>query len=90
MKIGDQVSVSVTTSFSRIGTVIKVTKGKWSPIISVSFPDGEINAFLKMDCTLIKPKRPKAPKLSRSAKSQIMKDLGLTKVKGALGGTYWE
>ena len=28
--------------------------------------------------------------LHRKAKDQAMKDLGLTKVKGALGGIYWE
>jgi hypothetical protein len=29
-------------------------------------------------------------KESRKAKNDVMSSLGLTKVKGALGGTYWE
>ena len=29
-------------------------------------------------------------KANRKLKDQAMKDLGLTKVKGALGSTYWE
>ena len=28
--------------------------------------------------------------LARKERDQAMRDLGLTKVKGALGGTYWE
>ena len=27
---------------------------------------------------------------SRKAREQVLRDLGLVKVKGALGGTYWE
>ena len=33
--------------------------------------------------------RPKA-KRARNERDAIMRDMGLTKVKGALGGTYWE
>lgn len=29
-------------------------------------------------------------KIRRNEREQAMRDLGLTKVKGALGGTYWE
>jgi len=29
-------------------------------------------------------------KVTRKAKEQAYKDCGLVKVKGALGGTYWE
>ena len=29
-------------------------------------------------------------KAARQAREQVMKDSGLVKVKGALGGTYWE
>ena len=28
--------------------------------------------------------------INRAEKEQAMRDLGLTKVRGALGGTYWE
>jgi len=27
---------------------------------------------------------------TRKAREQMLRDLGLTKVKGSLGGTYWE
>jgi len=29
-------------------------------------------------------------KKNRETRDQIMRDLGLVKVKGAMGGTYWE
>lgn len=35
-------------------------------------------------------KRRKRARENRKAKDEAMKSLGLTKVRGALGGTYWE
>lgn len=32
----------------------------------------------------------KKTKLSRKVRESILSDLGLVKVKGAMGGTYWE
>ena len=32
----------------------------------------------------------RATKLTKKEREQAMRDLGLTKVRGALGGTYWE
>ena len=34
--------------------------------------------------------RKEMSKRDRRARNQAMSDLGLTKVRGALGGTYWE
>ena len=36
-----------------------------------------------------KPKK-KTATLTRKEKDQVYRDLGLTKVKGSLGGTYYE
>ncbi len=36
-----------------------------------------------------KARRAKA-RASRKARDQVMRDCGLVKVRGALGGTYWE
>lgn len=33
---------------------------------------------------------PRKTKRQRSSRDSIMRDLGLTKVRGAMGGTYWE
>ena len=34
--------------------------------------------------------RNKAARENRQSREQVMRDCGLVKVKGALGGTYWE
>lgn len=34
--------------------------------------------------------RNKRQRTARKAKNQAMRSMGLTRVKGALGGTYWE
>lgn len=36
------------------------------------------------------PKKEKTKTLSRSMREEIMRDLGLVKVRGKLGGTYFE
>lgn len=36
------------------------------------------------------PKQKQTKKLSRKAREEIYRELGLVKVKGALGGSYWE
>lgn len=45
--------------------------------------DGD-NSCLKCD------NKPKKKKARRNPNDEIMKSLGLTKVKGAMGGVYWE
>lgn len=35
-------------------------------------------------------KRREKAKAARKARNELMKSLGLTKVRGAMGGTYWE
>jgi uncharacterized Zn finger protein (UPF0148 family) len=37
-----------------------------------------------------KERKSKKAKLRRQEREQMMRDCGLVKVKGALGGTYWE
>lgn len=37
-----------------------------------------------------KPKSKKTASLTRKEKDRVYKDLGLTKVRGALGGIYYE
>lgn len=56
-------------------------------IIYCESPNEHIAARLAELPKLIK--REKA-NISRRAKDQAMRDMGLTKVRGALGGTYWE
>ena len=34
--------------------------------------------------------RGRKPSISRKAREDVMRSLGLVKVRGALGGTYWE
>lgn len=41
------------------------------------------------DCEKKKKNRAKAA-ANRKARDEAMRSIGLTKVKGALGGTYWE
>jgi hypothetical protein len=46
--------------------------------------DGE-NLCLACQCGA-----PKETRVSKKEREQALRDCGLTKVKGALGGTYWE
>ena len=36
------------------------------------------------------PQKKKTKTLSRKAREEVMRDLGMVKVRGKLGGTYWE
>lgn len=43
------------------------------------------------NCPICKARRKtKIANCNRKAREQVMRDCGLIKVKGALGGTYWE
>lgn len=50
--------------------------------------DGE-NKCQECDTAQSVEKRQRA-KRARSAKDQAMRDIGMVKVRGAMGGTYWE
>lgn len=41
-------------------------------------------------CARKKDGKYKKFKLTRKVRESLLRDLGLTKVRGALGGTYWE
>lgn len=57
--------------------------------IEISTKDGDNYC---QDCDSASPKKLAANrrKNSRKERESIMRDLGLTKVRGVLGGTYWE
>ena len=54
----------------------------------IATPDGE-NRCRACDENESKAKRAAANRRRREL-DQVMRDLGLVKVRGALGGTYWE
>lgn len=51
--------------------------------------DGE-NRCLKCDTGAETPAKRKDRNADRRARDDAMRSLGLTKVRGAMGGTYWE
>jgi hypothetical protein len=48
------------------------------------FTDAEITQYIA------KARRNARARANRKARDQVMRDCGLVKVRGALGGTYWE
>jgi len=54
----------------------------------ISTRDGE-NKCEKCDDSPARAKRAKA-RANRRARESVMRSLGLTKVRGAMGGVYWE
>ena len=57
--------------------------------IEIDGKDGD-NYCPNCDSDAPPPKVKKTKALSRKAREEVMRDLGLVKVKGALGGTYFE
>jgi hypothetical protein len=55
--------------------------------IEIDTRDGENQCA---SCIEASNKKKNRARQLRRERDQIMKDLGLTKVKGALGGVYWE
>jgi uncharacterized Zn finger protein (UPF0148 family) len=51
--------------------------------------DGENRCTACEEGLKTKAKKDQA-KANRKAKEEVLRSLGLTKVRGALGGTYWE
>ena len=44
----------------------------------------------KVQEVLARERKRRFRNINRRARAQVMKDIGLVKVRGALGGTYWE
>ena len=57
------------------------------------FADYHLCDHTEADAVLVEVarlRRNKASRIARRSRDQLMRDLGMVKVRGALGGTYWE
>ncbi len=55
----------------------------------ISTPDGE-NRCQACELNEVNKARKARAKAQRQARDEAMRSLGLVKVRGAMGGTYWE
>lgn len=55
--------------------------------VEIATRDGE---NLCMECDEGKRRKSAKRRAARKAREAVMRSLGLVKVKGAMGGTYWE
>lgn len=59
----------------------------------LGFADYHLCDLTESDAVLLEVarlRRNKAQRIARRSRDQAMRDLGMVKVRGALGGTYWE
>jgi hypothetical protein len=80
-----------TTLLNNNTTSHKETVMKFCEVccVEIGTKDGENRCAACEEETQTKNRRVKARR-QRKAREQAMKDCGLVKVRGALGGTYWE
>lgn len=92
MKVGDKVKVTDFRNeyYRETGTVVTIENGLCK-LAEVEFDGGSKLVFNKHDLETIKPPKDHTKaNAARRARNELYRDLGMKRVRGNLGGVYYE